>query len=470
MKIVPGRAQHPFGFLPVAPSRLPPPARLPKSQKQKSRKVGKYYTVGLGFRCKVFSIMKCSAMPHPTKRQRIDCHERNEEEAAADDDFLVSFDDLSDVLPNVLGYLTPKDIMCKRRINKKSREAVKKTIVPLSDFRVDNAEKYNAMNVMTEAMPNLQQITLRKPGYGGHKYSDGEDPDEEQAARTADYTTRDIGIISNFSKLRILEIRTYGTYALLNGRYPFLFNSFPLLQKLSLQHCDHLKWDLEMLAGLPLLNELDCEHNHRMTGNINSLRVLKDTLEKVRIDNCENVQGNFMDLADFPHLKELDVDSTAVIGDIRDISDNDFSALECLDIPKGVFGGWSYELQRISDAPDLVRAVYLFIKQRPSLEYYWFATLSEDSPDWYESGNRGDKEPPLYIHLVEAGSRLGYRWGNKYEYSCCEVNWLDPEPDRESSDYEKYIEELEVINSNVKFYKGFHQPPTEEEYHRLFED
>ncbi len=65
-------------------------------------------------------------MPHPTKKQRMECHERNNEEVTtADDDFLASFDDLADVLPNILGYLTLKAIMCKRRINKKTREAAK---------------------------------------------------------------------------------------------------------------------------------------------------------------------------------------------------------------------------------------------------------------------------------------------------------------------------------------------------------
>ena len=69
----------------------------------------------------------------------------------------------------------------------------------------------------------------------------------------------------------------------------------------------------------------------------------------------------------------------------------------------------------------------------------------------------------------------GYRW----ESDCgnpCEVNWLDPEPDRDSSDYEEYIEELQQIQQ-VNQYRGFHQPPTEEvhqppteeEYHSTWE-
>jgi hypothetical protein len=53
----------------------------------------------------------------------------------------------------------------------------------------------------------------------------------------------------------------------------------------------------------------------------------------------------------------------------------------------------------------------------------------------------------------------------------CEINWLDPEPSSESSDYEIYIEELQHIDieRHINFYRGYHQPPTEEEYRRLCE-
>src|SRR6056300_1670773 len=95
--------------------------------------------------------------------------------------------------------------------------------------------------------------------------------------------------------------------------------------------------------------------------------------------------------------------------------------------------------------------------------------LSEDSPDWYGPTFEDVYEsPPFIIRRVEAGSRIGYRW--ETEYRPCEVNWLDPEPDRESDDYAKYIEELQEINSQVNTYRGFHQPPSEEEYDRLMEE
>ncbi len=380
-----------------------------------------------------------------------------------------------DEVANALSFLTLGEIMPLRRVNMTWKDAAKKTIVPPTNFLVNNERRYNAMSVMARVLPNLQQITLSTLGRG-HKWSDGEDPnegwagedpDEEAVAETVDWTTHDIELISNFSKLRDFSI--YNS-AGLNGRYPVLFNSFPLLQNLSIMNCYDLKWDLEMLDGLPLLKELYCVVNRRLTGNINSLRVLKDTLERVTIDGCGSVEGNFMDLADFPHLKKLDLERTAVSGDIRDIGEHDFSSLEKLTLPKTVFCGRGYEFQRISDAPDLVRTVYLLKKQRPALEYLWQGVLPRNSPDWYESHAESlAYAPPFYIRFVKAGSRVGYRWGNN-EGKPCEVNWLDPEPDGESSDYTKYMEELEEINAQVDIYKGFHQPPTFQEYDRFFED
>ena len=381
-----------------------------------------------------------------------------------DNEVAVADHPLDDVLEDILCWLLVQEIMSSRSVCKKWKEAARKTIAPPTDFVVNSVKNYNAMNVMTMALPNLQQITIGFLSGVDHKWSDGEDPDRRPRPAT-NRTALDIEIISNFSKLRELEINC----AFLNGRYPVLFNSFPLLQKLSITCCPGLKWDLEMLSGFPLLKELDCESNHRSTGSIGSLRVLKDTLEKVRIRLCFRIEGNFMDLSDFPLLKKLYLLGTSVTGDIRDIGENDFSSLEELILPNGVYGGHCYELQRISDAPDLGRAVYTFNKQRPSLKnYHWLGTLSTHSPDWYRPRNR-EHLPPFYINIVEAGSRGGYRWTTDFRNGSCEVNWLDPEPDRESSDYEEYIVKLEKIQDEIGMYRGFYQPPTKEEYHRLVE-
>ena len=225
-----------------------------------------------------------------------------------------------DEVASILSFLPLRPIMCLRRVNMTWRDAAKKTVLPLATatWRVNNVVEYNAMEVMTRELPNLQYIVIGDllgsnidlydsdencvDNGDEHIYNNGGDPDEEHAAYTADRGSHDIEIISNFSKLNHLAI---AANASLNGRYTVFFDSFPLLEKLSIKCSNFLKWDLEMLAVFPLLKELDCCDNELyMTGNISSLRVLKGTLEKVVINNCPRIEGNFMDLADFPHLKE----------------------------------------------------------------------------------------------------------------------------------------------------------------------
>ena len=330
-------------------------------------------------------------------------HQRSDAAAAVINAPLANFDELA----GVFAFLRPEELMiCVRCVCKRWKEVAREMIVS-TEFAVDSVGKYNLMRLMARDLPNLQQIKIDRLG-SGHKWIDGEDP-EDSASWIVDYTSHDIGIRSNFSKLRILRLEEISSKPL-NGRYSVFFN-FPCLQKLTISSCRSLKWDLEMLAGLPMLKELDCWANNRMTGNISSLRVLKGTVEKVKISSCGRVEGNFMDLADFPHLKGLNLDGTAVRGDMRDIGRHDFLALERLILPRRIYGGKGYRLQRISDAPDLVRAVYLLKKQHPALKMdNWCAVLSWPSPDWYRSVDVDVYDPPFFVRFVEAGSRVGYRW------------------------------------------------------------
>ncbi|KAK1740419.1 hypothetical protein QTG54_008514 [Skeletonema marinoi] len=336
----------------------------------------------------------------------------------------------------ILGFLPPKQIMCLRRVCKTWREAAKKTIVPIVEFNVDSIDKYNALTVMVTAMPNLQQIKISSMG-ARHKYNDGEDPDEEEAARTANYSIHDIEILSNFTKLRILEFEC----APMNGRYSSLFE-FSLLQKLKITW--GMKWDLELLSGLPLLEELHV-YSGGVTGNINSLKALKDTLTMVSIEFSNNVNGDFpvhgdfMDLADFPRLKVLCLKNTAVTGNLLDIDEHHFPQLQSLSLPDQVCGGDGYKFQRIAEMTDFIHKLYHLKKRRsPKLLLYWRWHLSEDSPDWYRS--RRYPQLPFSIELVKVGSRLGYRWFGVYAVTSenddgptqyCEINWLDQEPERE---------------------------------------
>ena len=400
-------------------------------------------------------------MPRPKKSRLIDASSeavvlppRRSRRIAGRPD--AAFDDLGvDVIAIIYGFLGPFDIM-RSRLCKKLRKAATTATVPPTDFIVNSVRKYNAMRAMATALPNLQQIEIGGLN-GGHKYSDGDDPHEQENEND---TPHAIDILSRFRNLRLLSLYI----APLNGRYPLLFQ-FPLLQKLDIYYCGNLKFDLEILAGLPVLEELYCNDIRSLTGNINSLRVLKDTLAKVTIRDCFEVQGNFMDLADFPRLNELNLLETDVIGDIRDVGERDFLALESIILPKGVYGGIGYEFQRISDVPGIISTLYPIYKQRPILLKDSLAELSRHSPDWYNGIVRHDT-PPFGIEFVAAGSRVGYQWKTLYLFSACEVIWLDPEPDRESIDYEKYTEELQAIERY--FYHGFQQPPTEEEYHHFW--
>ena len=381
----------------------------------------------------------------------------------------------------IFGFLDHADIM-RARVCATWREAAKKTLVPPTEFYVDCSERsYNAMRVMSTALPNLQQITLGGPrGRDENVYSNGEDPNEIVAQRTANFNSHDINIISNFTKVHAIHI----CGAPLNGRYDSLFSFFPLLQKLNMQYLDNLKWDLEMLSGLPLLKELYCEETHHLTGNLRSLRVLKETLEKVCITRCPNVGGNFMKLADLC-LKKLDLRFTAVTGDIRDICKNDFRALELesLHLPATVRGGVGYRFRLVAEVPDYMHTIHQLLRRTPMLfgggylfdAFHW--SLSPDSPDWYAYDLRG-LPAPFRLQFVQAGSRLGWCWcthRKDYDYDdkifySCEINWLDPEPSIGSIDYANYIYDLQRIEEHTVFCRGYFQPPTELQYRRLSEE
>ena len=192
-----------------------------------------------------------------------------------------------------------------------------------------------------------------------------------------------------------------------------------------------------------------------------------------------------MDLADFPRLAWLDLSSTNATGDIRDIRVHDFTALESLYLPKSVHGGRNYEFQLISDVPGFMQGIHLLLQRTPTLfDEDWLSeafgwTLSKDSPDWYDcdwddSYDWDDWEsppPPFRLQFIQAGSRRGWSWCifDIPINDSCEINWLDPEPSSESSDYEAYIDELQQIEQPVDFYRGYRQPPTEQEYRRLCE-
>jgi len=50
------------------------------------------------------------------------------------------------------------------------------------------------------------------------------------------------------------------------------------------------------------------------------------------------------------------------------------------------------------------------------------------------------------------------------------VIWLDKEPVRRSSGYTTYIQEMQSIEKEIDFYKGYYRPPTADEYKQFFKE
>ncbi len=273
-------------------------------------------------------IMLITMMHYSFNRLRLDIELLKVTVATDDDDASSLFEGLgTDELTIIFGFLSPEDVM-RARLNKKMRDAAKQTIVPMAEFVVDSISKYVAMSAMTAALPHLQQISIRYLREELLEYSDGEEPTCERNGCTAETTTHDIDILSSFKLLKSLDFCCRS----LNGSFPFIFN-FSLLNRLNITGCCHLKWDLELLSGLPQLRELYCDGNVCLTGNIDSLRVLNDTLAMVDVADCPRVGGGFMDLADFPHLRCLDLSNTSVTGDNRHMDEQSFPTLELLLLP-----------------------------------------------------------------------------------------------------------------------------------------
>jgi len=112
------------------------------------------------------------------------------------------------------------------------------------------------------------------------------------------------------------------------------------------------------------------------------------------------------------------------------------------------------------------------LNEFPMFQISWMTfTASSNVTSWMIVANghfqrravgEGSPGPPFDIELewVQAGPRLGWAWGfHKYigdgddsPFDSCEINWLDPEPDRNSNDYEIYIQELQAIQGGNDFF------------------
>ena len=125
-----------------------------------------------------------------------------------------------------------------------------------------------------------------------------------------------------------------------------------------------------------------------------------------------------------------------------------------------------------------MQAIHPLLKRFPESFNDASWRLSKDSPDWYDEDD--GPMPPLEIQLVFAEELLcGWRWccsdidwDDEIVHNC-EVNWLDPEPLAKSMVTQStifdsfYNVSMHSIDSKTDFYRGYYEPPTEEEYRRL---
>lgn len=360
----------------------------------------------------------------------------------------------TDELSIILSFLNWKDIL-KARVNRKWKEAARITPVPESttgtrmsipELFVENREFALVLEWLVVAIPKIPTVNIdfSAPVWNYAGLPAGPSP---------------VNLETSLPKLHALQTLILRK-ADLNGSYPFLFN-FPNLKTLDLLWNTRLKWDLSMLSGLPRLERLECAQNHSVTGNLQSIRLLKFSLKHLCMHGCENVEGSFHDLADFSLLEELELDNTKVTGDIRKIGMNDFVSIKKLDLGDGVYG-FGY-LKSIADAPLIMQAKYYLKKRNPSL----FARrwrLSYESSDRYEINGHHSRAPPFWVEFVEAGPRIGWRWTNCVHGGSCEIHWLDPEPNPSDEGFEKYKDDVESLKNEVGFYEGFLVPPTAEEH------
>jgi hypothetical protein len=357
-----------------------------------------------------------------------------------------------DEISLILAFLSWNEIL-NARVSKKWQEAAKLTTVPDTKERFHEGDEYhgvyirnqdavNALGWLSDALPRLDGLIFR-----GSRFT---------STRTVDY------IQQRFPELRHLTLS--GTD--LSGFQPSIF-LFRYLISLDLTENEELEWDLESLSGLPNLQSLETYENRSMTGNLQSLRVLKDSLVSLSLHSCQNLTGNLMVLADFPYLQRIDIRQTNVTGDIREIRSKDFVSINKLFLGDGIYGSCFFD--RIDDVPGIMKATHNLMKKPTVVYNNGLMYLREDSLQFYHA-LEGMPDPPFWVESVYAGPRQGWKFTNHATGGDCETQWSEPAPLVTDEGYDKYVKESIRVNKNVKFFRGFTEPPTHEEYLDLCRD
>lgn len=400
-----------------------------------------------------------------SKKARLDGGHDSVEECTS----MTAIESLStDEVASVFEFLGWRDIL-RARVCRKFRDAAR--IAPVRAwFEVGSDRSFRALAHVAGFLPNLRRVTLGMSASLGRSImlmEDGEDPDNSLTPPPPWEPRHSFDAVASFRNLQVLAIT--GSIAA-NGRYPSIF-TFAHLKELALCGVDNMKVDLEMLSGCPILEALTCYCMTDLKGDLKSLAPLKTTLRSIEIFECFGVTGNFMHLADFAALRDLDLDKTSVVGDVLEIRDDDFPMLEKLSLPHGVHGGGRgaggdvETFERVADVPEVMRALCRLEQRNVRVVGSWM--LARSSQDRYAMDIFSLLKPPFFAEVVRAGPRVGWRWTNKKSMGCCETNWVGREPSEKSGDYAAYKSELEAIQANVRSFRGFFKPPTQEEYQRL---
>jgi len=241
------------------------------------------------------------------------------------------------LLAIVFSHLPWKEVLRARRVNRQWKQAAAQAVVAEVALR----EVTEAQNLATTAaaLPHVQSFRVNH--LDGEtdliSFMDGEGVTITRRGAEQRPPPIDLSSIANFRYLQNLQLQ----HTVLCGSYPFLFQ-FQHLKSLDLRGNTLLTWDLQLLSAMPCLENLSCTSNFALTGDLRSLRVLKDSLASVNLKDCERVTGLLDELYDFPHLRELNLEETLVAGDVRTIGETDLVALKQLDIGDRVYGGGDF--------------------------------------------------------------------------------------------------------------------------------
>ena len=377
------------------------------------------------------------------------------------------------LLSRILAFLNWRDIL-RSRVCRTWRQVARITDVPESiqnvwhmpDFNVNNREFVMALGWLSQELPRIQSVNVCFNVYTTKAFeiAVGDDPELPLLQSACIDPPVSLCSISNFRNLKRLSINR----ASFNGSYPYLFD-FPELRTLELVDVGRLVWDLKMLKGLPKLEHLIAVRNTHLVGRLDDVRILHRSLVKLSLTSCYQVKGDLMDLRDFSNLKEISLtDCNNIVGDIRNVRTGDFASVESFGkLPDSVFGG-SY-LPCIADAASIMYSWYILKKKNPLILSPSGNGLCRLSlPIWsterYINDVHHTRFMPTCVEFVTAGSRLGWRWTNAVRGGSCETIWLDPAPNPFDEGYDVYLRELQEVNRDVSFYKGFFGPPPQEEH------